>query len=286
MANQNLISRRTVVKSSIFGLLSVSIPNISYSKEIFEIKQKTKNKEGLFYRYPSIDDEIVNEVVGKSHFDLDRVMELVNKRRELSRAVWDWGFGDWESAIGAASHVGRRDIVEFLLSKGAKPNIFTFAMLGAFETVKSMIEFYPGIQKNYGPHGISLLQHAKAGLRMKDSMSQQQIENSESLIDYLENLGDADGISYLEMTDDKEKYLGDYRYGDGEHDGFTVKLNMKKMISLGKLGNSGGALYKIGDNKFTYNGAPSIEITFQIENNVVKSLTINEPDLTLVAKKI
>lgn len=286
MANQNLISRRTVVKSSIFGLLSVSIPNISYSKEIFEIKQKTKNKEGLFYRYPSIDDEIVNEVVGKSHFDLDRVMELVNKRRELSRAVWDWGFGDWESAIGAASHVGRRDIVEFLLSKGAKPNIFTFAMLGAFETVKSMIEFYPGIQKNYGPHGISLLQHAKAGLRMKDSMSQQQIENSESLIDYLENLGDADGISYLEMTDDKEKYLGDYRYGDGEHDGFTVKLNMKKMISLGKLGNSGGALYKIGDNKFTYNGAPSIEITFQIENNVVKSLTVNEPDLTLVAKKI
>ena len=61
---------------------------------------------------------------------------------------------------------------------------------------------------------------------------------------------------------------------------------MKKMISLGKLGNSGGALYKIGDNKFTYNGAPSIEITFQIENNVVKSLTVNEPDLTLVAKKI
>ena len=281
---QNTISRRTAVRSSIFGLLAVSIPSISYSSEIIGLSNKMEVKS--LDRFPSIEDEVVSEVVGKSHFDLERVMELVNKRPELSRACWDWGFGDWESALGAASHVGRRDIVEFLIGKGAKANIFTFTMLGAYDIVKSMIEFYPGIQTNYGPHGISLLQHAKVGLRMKDKMTEVQILNSEKLISYLTDLGDADGEEYLEMTDDKEKYLGDYKYGEGEKDGFSIKLNMRDMLSLGRLGAFGGALYKIGDNKFTYNGAPSVEISFQTENNVVKSLTLKEPDLVLVAKKV
>ncbi|NNC69781.1 MAG: hypothetical protein HKN90_03050, partial [Flavobacteriaceae bacterium] len=131
--------------------------------------------EKLFHRYPSIDDAIVNDVVGKSHFDLETVKKYVDKRPELARATWDWSFGDWESAIGAASHVGRRDIVHYLISKGARPTMFTYAMLGAFEIVKSMIDMTPGIQSTMGPHGISLLRHAKAGLRMKDKMTSEQI---------------------------------------------------------------------------------------------------------------
>ncbi|NNC70435.1 MAG: hypothetical protein HKN90_06400 [Flavobacteriaceae bacterium] len=149
-----------------------------------------------------------------------------------------------------------------------------------------MIDMTPGIQSTMGPHGISLLRHAKAGLRMKDKMTSEQILNCEKLIDYLTNLDDVDGENYLEMTDDKKKYIGDYKYGDGEKDGFTVKENMRKMLSLGKLGKSGGALQKIGDNRFIYNGVPSVEISFQFKEDKVISLTINEPDLVLVAKKI
>ncbi|MFD1163032.1 hypothetical protein [Hwangdonia seohaensis] len=286
MKTNNYISRRAVVKSSIFGALAVAIPNVAYAKTTVESKRQPKNINDLFYRYPAIHEDIVSEVVGKSHFDLNRVRELVDKRPELSRATWDWGFGDWETAIGAASHVGRRDIVTYLISKGAKPNIFTFAILGAFEIVKNMIEFYPGIQKNYGPHGISLLEHAEAGLRMKDKMTSKQISNSENLISYLGTLGNANGEVFLNEPEDKENYLGDYKYGDGENDGFSVKLNMRKMLTLGSLGAFGGALYRVKENVFKYNKFPTVSIHFNKENRKVVSLEVREPDLVLVAKKV
>ena len=85
---------------------------------------------------------------------------------------------------------------------------------------------------------------------------------------------------------EKNKYLGDYMYGDGVADGFSIKLNMRKMISLGKLGKFGGVLYKKSENAFTYNGTTSIQITLAEENNKIVSLTVHEPELILTAKKI
>ena len=276
-------SRRLFVKSSSFGILSLSIPNLVFADNIRMDQGAVSN---LFHRYPSIDDAIVQDVVGKSHFDLDTVKRYVDKRPELARATWDWGFGDWESAIGAASHVGRRDIIEYLLSKGARPNLFTLTSMGSYTPVRSMIENHPGIQEIEGPHGISLLNHAESGLRMKDTMSTDQIEDAERLVAYLKELGNAGGKTFMEITDDKEKYLGDYRYGEGERDGFTVKLNMRKMISLGKLGQSGGGLLKIDENRYIYNGAPSVEISFQFEGERVVALKVKEPELELVARKV
>lgn len=283
----NTISRRTLVKSSIFGVLAASIPSISYASEMVPTLSEEGRKEGLFHRYPSIDDEIVSTVVGASHFDFDKVKGLVTKRPELARATWDWSFGDWETAIGAASHVGRRDIANLLIDHGARPDIFTFAMFGNYDVVKSMIEARPGVQSLAGPHGISLLSHVKAGLRSKEITSSQK-EESEALLKYLEGLGDADPQAKdIEMSEEaKQKYLGDYMYGAGPTDGFSVKINMRKMLSLGKLGDFGGGLYQKAPNVFTYNGISSVEISFQIENGKVISLTVHEPDLTLVAKKV
>jgi len=121
METTGSLSRRAAVKSSIFGLLTVSLPGIIYAREIIYTHEISEQSAGnteqpkVFRRYPSIDDEIVAEVVGSSHFDLDRVKELVEHRPELARATWDWAFGDWETALGAASHVGRRDIAEYLI---------------------------------------------------------------------------------------------------------------------------------------------------------------------------
>ena len=84
----------------------------------------------------------------------------------------------------------------------------------------------------------------------------------------------------------KAKYLGDYKYGDGKDDGFTIKLNMRKLLSLGKLGKSGGALWRIGENEFTYQGAPSVTVKFLVQNDSVISLSVNEPGLILTATKI
>jgi hypothetical protein len=285
MKNENIFSRRMAVKSSVFGLLTAAVPNVLYAKTVLPLTGNDQQiPPGNASRYPAIDETVVAEVVGVSHFDFDRLQVLVNARQELSRATWDWGFGDWESAIGAASHVGRKDIVAYLMSKGARPDIFTFSMLGRYEVVKSMIESTPGVQKIAGPHGISLLQHAKTGLNADSTNSN---EEAKKLVAFLESLGDADSPQYQPMDEkEKSKYLGDYKYGDGEKEGFSIRLNMRKIISLGKLGKNGASLYKVADNQFIYNGTTSVRISFLIENDKVISLTVTEPGLTLVAKKI
>src|SRR5262245_26523970 len=113
--------------------------------------------------FPAQPPELVQEVVRVSHFDPARVRELVEKSPALARAAWDWGYGDWESALGAASHVGNREIAEILIAHGARPDLFTAAMLGQLDTVRAFVAASPGIQKTRGPHGITLLAHARAG---------------------------------------------------------------------------------------------------------------------------
>lgn len=282
------MERRTVLKNSALAILGLSIPNIILADVGQRISNHSRSLNKDIPKYwPNIDPEIVSEVVGKSHFNLDRVKELVDARPELARSVWEWRFGDFESAIGAASHVGRRDIVLYLLSKGARPTIHTFAMLGAHDVVKQMVEFSPGIQTTMGPHGISVLDHAYYGKRMKDKMTQKENDNVKKTIDYLESLGNAGGTKYIEETKEEQaKFLGDYLYGEGENDGFTIGLNMAEKMTLGPLGGFGGALYKIKEKLYTYNGAPSVNVAFDIDGENVKSLTLTDPTVTVFARKI
>src|SRR3954451_11330466 len=62
--------------------------------------------------FPSQPPALVREMVSVSHGNIKRVRELVEARPALAKAAWDWGFNDWESALGAASHVGNREIAE------------------------------------------------------------------------------------------------------------------------------------------------------------------------------
>lgn len=59
--------------------------------------------------------EVVKEMVTASHGNLNRVRELVEARPALAKAPRDCGFGDWEAAIGAASHVGNAKSRSFLM---------------------------------------------------------------------------------------------------------------------------------------------------------------------------
>ena len=69
----------------------------------------------LWPGFPRQDQKLVAEIVGVSHFNEQRVRELVKSCPELVNAWWDWGFGDWESPLGAASHTGQREIAEVLV---------------------------------------------------------------------------------------------------------------------------------------------------------------------------
>jgi hypothetical protein len=108
-------------------------------------------------------DERVQEFVGKAHGDLERVRELLAAEPSLLNACWDWGGGDWETALGAAAHMGRRDIAAFLLSQGARIDLFAAAMLGKLTIVQAILADDPDARHRLGPHGIPLIAHAKAG---------------------------------------------------------------------------------------------------------------------------
>ena len=112
---------------------------------------------------PALDPELVNEFVLKSHGDLEAVKRLLEEAPALVNCAWDWGGGDWETGLGAASHVGHREIALFLLDHDGRMDIFAAAMLGETEIVKAMLASTPGARDALGPHGIPLVKHAEAG---------------------------------------------------------------------------------------------------------------------------
>ena len=112
---------------------------------------------------PALEATLVQEFVGNAHGDLNRVKELLAQEPALINATWDWGGGDFETGLGAASHMGRRDIAEFLLAHGARLDVFAAAMLGKLEIVKAALEAYPDAINTPGPHGIPLIKHAEMG---------------------------------------------------------------------------------------------------------------------------
>lgn len=111
----------------------------------------------------ALDAELVQAFVGNAHGDLDRVKELLDQEPKLVNAAWDWGGGDWETGLGAAAHMGRKDIALYLLDHGARLDVFAAAMLGKLAIVQAAVAAFPGTHRIPGPHGISLLSHARAG---------------------------------------------------------------------------------------------------------------------------
>ncbi|MBK7558336.1 MAG: hypothetical protein IPI54_08645 [Chitinophagaceae bacterium] len=282
------VERRRFIKSTAFGLFGISGFGFASAKNIYDKTIYNSNGEPLFYRYPAVEDKTVSEIVGASHRDLNKVKELVSRRPELASMGWDWGFGDFGTALGAASHVGRRDIAELLMSHGARPDIFTFAMMGMLKSLQEIIETIPGIQGHTGPHGITLLAHARN--RLTDKMiTSTDSANVQKVISYLEGLGNADvkNKSLLITEEEKQKYIGEYRFGDGAGELFVVDLTAStKNLKLGRKGSFGSFLHKTGEHTFSPSGAPSVKIVFTIQDARAVSLTIHEPEPLVTAVRI
>lgn len=107
--------------------------------------------------------ELVQKFIIAAHGDFAEVKRLLGVEPNLLHAVINWNKGDWESGLGAAAHTGNRDIVEWLLEKGARMDIFAAAMLGELGIVKEIIARQPSALHAAGPHGIPLIRHAQIG---------------------------------------------------------------------------------------------------------------------------
>ena len=226
--------------------------------------------------FPVHDPALVREVVGASHGNIARVKELVRERPALARVSWDWGYGDWETPIDAASHVGNRAIAELLIAHGARPTIFTAAMLGQLTILKGWIEAMPGIQRTRGPHGITLAAHARAGGAAAAETSK-----------YLESLGDADPrYPDLPLTDAEYAAItGEYRFGPGATEGFTVARNARGMLTIARTGATERNLFHHGGLVFNPAGAEAVRIRFERTDGAASRLIVTDGPSVVTAQR-
>ena len=230
----------------------------------------------VYREFPGQNPKLVEEVVRYAHFDIDAVRELITDRPALAKASWDWGFGDWESALGAASHMGRRDMAELLIAHGARPNLFTFAMFDQADAVRAIIEANPGIQRIRGPHGITLLTHARNG-------------KAQRVIDYLESVEGAHVPQTNEPLNDEEKraYLGAYVYGSENDERLTIMEMRNGMLGIQRADRIPRHLFHLGEHTFHPTGAPSVRINFRLKHSsTAETLTVHDADLIVTARRV
>ena len=227
--------------------------------------------------YPAQDSESVREVVSVSHFSFERVRTLVDPRPDLAKAAWDWGFGDWESALGAAAHTGNREIALYLMEHGARPDLFTAAMLGDLETVRAFVKARPGIQSQPGPHGITLRRHAEVGG-----------DAALPVLRYLDEVGGADEKpENLPLPTAKEAYLGEYEFEPGPNGRFQVILSRDEsrlMLQRGE-GVPRGLAHQ-GKNRFLPAGATGVEVRVEAAKGKILGLEVHEGGRVLSAVRV
>lgn len=205
--------------------------------------------------FPRQELDLVREVVRFAHFDLDAVQELVRNRPALATASWDWGFGDWEAPLEAASHTGQREIAEFLMAHGASPALPTLAMLGELDAVRGILDARPAARRIPGPHGLTLLHHAREGG-----------EAAAPVVEYLERLGGADPRprDLPVSEDDMRAYMGSYVVVSDPSVRFRI-IDRSGQLAFRRGETAPRRLLRQDEHEFHPVGAPGVRIRFEME---------------------
>ena len=157
------MNRESFIRKVAGGVtLGVLSPSIIYSQQQSEPEP--------------FDIQLVKDFVVAGHRSLQTVKEMLAEHPNLIYTSYDWGNGDYEQAIEGAGHLGKKDIANYLIDQGARANLFVLTMLGKTELVKPVLEAFPNLVFSKGPHGFTLLHHAKIG-------------GAKELQDFLENRG-------------------------------------------------------------------------------------------------
>lgn len=104
-----------------------------------------------------VSQELVEPFVLAAHGNFAKVQELYEQHPEILNIPWA-KFD--ETALQASSHMGRREIAQYLLSKGAPLNICAAAMLGMQAEVAAFLKQDSSLANARGAHGIPVLFHA------------------------------------------------------------------------------------------------------------------------------
>ena len=135
----------------------------------------------------------------------------------------------------------------------------------------------PGIQTKRGPHGITLLAHAKNGGAP-----------AAAVVSYLEKLGDADPQYPNEPVSDADvaAVSGTYRFGDAEDAVLGVAKKDKSPLSVQRPGNFERPLFHHGGLVFNPMGAEAVRIRFEIANDRAAALIVEDGPVTVRAPRV
>lgn len=263
-----LSRRRFVVLASAAGLGAIAPRSL--------VADEQAGSPPIADGFPTQAPELVREMVGVSHANLARVKELLDLHPSLANAAWDWGFGDWETALGAASHTGRVEIARVLLARGARPTLFSAAMLGQLAVVRAFVEASPGVQGTPGPHGITLLAHARAGG-----------EAAQPVLDYLTSVGGADPVppSVPLSEEQAARYTGRFTFGPSDRDRIEIVYEQGGLRFI-RSGTSARNLIHLGEDAFHPAGTPAVRLRFTSTDGIVSALTVHDPGPVLTARRL
>ncbi len=212
--------------------------------------------------FPQQDPALAREIVGASHRNFERVKALLKAHPALSNAAYDWGFGDWETALGAASHVGNPEIAGLLLDHGARLDIFAATMLGMTDAVKAMLTARPALARVRGPHGITLLAHAEAG-------------GHAATIEFVKSVDGTSATPATPLTPDEMKpYLGTFTRDDLSQG--IIIADSRGRLTIKEEGGSDRILTRTGEHTFHPAGAPNVRIAFTVQDGRATRLELSE----------
>lgn len=250
-------TRRVFLAAGPVGVLSASTLGSTRGIAVEE------DKDTVGDEYPTTPFERAREFVGASHARFERVKELLAEDPGLAKTSWDWGFGDWETAIGAASHTGQKPIIELLIAHGARPTLFTLAALDEIDAVRAVLEHVPGADALEGPHSLSLHHHASAGKAAR-------------VMEYLEAKGLTSSDPFATELEAVEKYFGQYAFGPGENDWFTIDwFERLSAMTIQRRGGQSRMLMRQGEHEFSPAGARHVRIRFTIQFGRAAKLTVS-----------
>jgi uncharacterized protein len=108
---------------------------------------------------PQVGPSVVEDLVGNAHGNLARVRELLDAHPDAlnGRAPWN------ETAIEAATQMGNKPILDFLIGRGAPVDFFTACVLGRVDDVAAQLAADPTRAGARGVHDLPALYFAAIG---------------------------------------------------------------------------------------------------------------------------
>ena len=108
---------------------------------------------------PQVEQSVVEDLVGNAHGNLARVRELLDAHPDALNLSAPWN----ETAVEAATQMGNKPILDFLIARGAPVDFFTACVLGRVGDVTAELAADPTRANARGVHDLPALYFAAIG---------------------------------------------------------------------------------------------------------------------------